>query len=817
MIFTAIGTLVAGALFGGSLLAASLIAGGLAMAAKLGINAYMNRRKSRKYSAVQGEIQYGGDVPVQTLFGIGKTRGHRVFYGKWGSGNKFNGDVFLLANGWCDGLEPYVYFYGSKQTLVERPKIGNETAHYGVAGYDNLISIRFYDGRPGQGVDQKLVNDTRGLGRRWKESSVGAGYTYVVFEREFNVDKFDKGRLEVEWVLRGLRCYDVRKDSSVAGGSGPHRLGNAATYEFSKNPAVQRFNYQIGLRGLISDRSLIGEGKSIGQLDLSTYVASMNVCDELRAGKTRYTCNLWVTGDDDHTEVLREFEDAMAGFALNRRGLSGVLAGAPQVPVMNIGPDDIPAGREGEISRRKSAFDLFNMMSGQFTSPDSNWGAESLKPIVVNADVSADGRRRQTSYDFLQVTDADTAQYLLNIRYRQQRKGGKAKIPVSWRVGTEAQEGDWITYDGLTWSVDEWQVSEDFRFSLVLTETGADIYSEAGIEPGPIVIPPTEPFNPSLLATVQNFNIEVGMIKGAEGFEQPVVRFSWDPPDDPTIKEVRFRYRVADEFEIFEDQCTEPEAGAYVTGKNILSGRFYQGQATITTVPDRFKSWTPWKTTVAPTGMQSVIVQLEQMKGAVKDVLKNLTSTYDRMDDLVEQLAAATAVGTGQNILTSAAVVKTTNALAASFLEQSAKIEEVEGQIVATAGLLAGVQAQVDDVSASGLLSMTGTTNPANGVFSEVSISARASKGGQTAKAAQVYRVVEVNGQLVAENFLFANRTYFVSETGDVVEIPLAIVNGEVLLKVGRIATAYFDQLMSTNGKLVMRGYGDFADIRMFV
>lgn len=817
MIFTFVGTLVAGALFGGSLLAASLIAGGLAMAAKLGINAYMNRRKSRKYSAVQGEIQYGGDVPVQTLFGIGKTRGHRVFYGKWGSGNKFNGDVFLLANGWCDGLEPYVYFYGSKQTLVERPKIGNEIAHYGVAGYDNLISIRFYDGRPGQGVDQKLVNDTRGLGRRWKESSVGSGYTYVVFEREFNVDKFDKGRLEVEWVLRGLRCYDVRKDSSVAGGSGSHRLGNAATYEFSENPAIQRFNYQIGLRGLISDRSLIGEGKSIGQLDLSTYVASMNVCDELRAGKTRYTCNLWVTGDDDHTEVLREFEDAMAGFALNRRGLSGVLAGAPQVPVMNIGPDDIPAGREGEISRRKSAFGLFNMMSGQFTSPDSNWGAESLKPIKVNADISSDKRPRQTSYDFLQVTDADTAQYLLNIRYRQQRKGGKANIPVSWRVGTFVQEGDWITFDGLTWSVDEWQVSEDFRFSLVLTETGSDIYSEAGIEPGPIVIPPTEPFNPSLLATVQNFNIEVGMIKGAEGFEQPVVRFSWDPPDDPTIKEVRFKYRVADEFEIFEDQCTEPEAGEYVTGKNILSGRFYQGQATITTVPDRFKSWTPWKTTVAPTGMQSVIVQLEQMKGAVKDVMKSLTSTYDRMDDLVEQLAAATAVGTGQNILTSAAVVKTTNALAASFLEQSAKIEEVEGQIVATAGLLAGVQAQVDDVSASGLLSMTGTTNPANGVFSEVSISARASKGGQTAKAAQVYRVVEVDGQLVAENFLFANRTYFVSETGDVVEIPLAIVNGEVLLKVGRIATAYFDQLMSTNGKLVMRGYGDFADIRMFV
>lgn len=817
MIFTAIGTMVAGVLFGGSLLAASLIAGGLAMAAKLGINYYMNRKKSRKYSAVQGEVQYGADVPVGTLKGVGKTRGHRVFYAKWGSGNKFNADVFLLANGWCDGLESYVFFYGAKQTLVERPKVGNEVAHYGVSGFGNLISIRFYDGRPGQLVDRKLVNDTRGSGRRWKDTSICAGMAYVVFEREFDAEKFEKGRVEVEWVLRGLREYDVRKDSTIAGGSGLHRIDNPATWEFTKNPAVQRFNYQLGLRGLISDRTLIGEGKSIGQLDLSTYIASMNVCDELRAGKPRYTCNLWITGDDDHTEVLGEFDDAMAGFAINRRGLSGVIAGAPQVPLIEVGADDIPLGREGETAYRKSAYDLFNMMSGQFTSPESNWGSESLKPIVVNADVSADGKRRQTSYDFLQVTDADTAQYLLNIRYRQQRKGGKVTLPVSWRVGTFVQEGDWLRYEGRTWSVDEWRCSEDFRFTLVLTETGADIYAEEGIQPGPIVLPATPPINPALLSTVQNFNIEVGLIQGAEGFEQPVLRFTWEPPEDPTITAVRFSYRIADEVDLFEDQCTSPEAGEYVTSKNVQSGRFYQGRATITTVPDRFKTWTPWKTTVSPTGRQSVVVELEQMKGAVKDVLTSITRMYDQVDDLIEQLAAATAVGTGQNILTSAAVVKTTNAIAASFIEQSAKIEEVSGKLEATASLIAGVEAQVDDVSANGLLSMRGVTNPENGVLSEVSISALASKGGQRARAAQILRVVEEDGQLVSENLLIANRTYFVSETGDVAEIPLAIVDGEVLLKVGRIARAIFDQLESTNGKWVQRGYDDFADLRIFV
>ncbi|UVV66515.1 phage tail tip fiber protein [Brucella anthropi] len=816
MIFTAIGTAIAGALFGGSLLAASLIAGGLAFAAKLGITNYMNRRKARKYSAVQGEVQYGADVAATTLYGIGKTRGHRVFYGKWGSGNKYNADVYMLANGWCDGLEPYVFFYGQRYNLVERPKIGGEAAHYGVTGFGDLISIRFYDGRPGQPVDQKLVNDTVGLGRSWKQSSVGAGYTYVVFERKYDSDKFEKGRIEIEWVLRGLRCYDVRKDSTIAGGSGSHRLDNPATWEFTLNPAVQRMNYQIGLRGLVSGRTLIGEGKSIGQLDLATYLASMNVCDEQRGGKPRYSCNIWVNGDDDHTEILKEFEDAMAGFAVNRRGLSGVIAGAPQVPVINIGPDDLPAERESEISYRKSAFDLYNMMSGQFTSPDSNWGTESLKPIVVNADVAADGRRRQTSYDFLQVTDADTAQYLLNIRYRQQRLGGKVTLPVSWRIGTFAQEGDWVTFDGHTWMVEEWRCSDDFRFTLVLSETAGSIYSEDGIEPGPIVIPPVDPINPSLLSTVQNFNIEVGSIKGADGYEQPALRFTWKPPEDPTITAVRFFYRIADEDQDFQDQCTDPEAGVYVTTKDVQSGRFYQGRATITTVPDRFKSFTPWKTTVSPTGMQSVVIELEQTRGALKEALKSITSLYDQVDDLVEQLAAATAVGTGQNILTSAAIVKTTNGLAASFIEQAAKIEEVEGKVEATASLIAGVQAQVDDVSASGLISMKGVTNPSNGVYSQVTISAKASKSVQEALAAMILRVVERNGRLVSENMHIADRTIFVSEDGGTVGIPIVIENGELKLRVGRIDTAYFNQLQSTNGKLILRGYGDLSDIRMF-
>lgn len=631
-IFSAIGAAIAGALFAGSTLAATLISSALAFGAKLAVS-YLNRPKKRKYSAVQGEIQYGADVPVGAMYGTGKVKGHRAYYAKWGKGNKYNADVYLLSNGWCDGLEG-LYFYGEKQTLVPTAVEGGEAARFYVQGFGSNIDIRFYDGRPGQTVEAKLVNETNDIGRKWKATSVCAGLSYVVIYRKYDSEKFEKGTPEFEFVLRGLRLYDPRKDSTVAGGSGTHRLNNPATWQFSKNPALQRLNYQLGLKGLISGRTLIGEGKSMGQIDLSSYFASMNVCDTIRKGKPTYQSAIYVQGDDDHTEILKEFDDAMAGYGLNRRGLSGVIPGAPQIPVLEITPADIPIDRAQELSLRKSAFDMYNMMSGQFTSIESNWGAESLKPIIVNADIAADGRRRQTANDFLQVSDPDIAQYLLNIRYRQNRKGGLATVPVSRRVGLKVQEGEWVTFQSKDWLITEWRCDERFQFTLVLSETGADIYSDGDIEPGPVIIPPSPPINPSVLTTVQDFKVEVGVIQGEDGFEKPALRFDWLAPDDPTITEVRVFYRKTGTVEEYEDKSTRPDVAlhgstepgraGFITSKDVQSGVFYDARATITTVPERFRTYTPWITTSTKTSRETVY-----LPGMVDEVIKSLNQKLD--------------------------------------------------------------------------------------------------------------------------------------------------------------------------------------------
>ncbi|PLU30769.1 hypothetical protein BMJ27_23565, partial [Sinorhizobium medicae] len=96
-------------------------------------------------------------------------------------------------------------------------------------------------------------------------------------------------------------------------------------------------------------------------------------------------------------------------------------------------------------------------------------------------------------------------------------------VPVSRRFGLAVQEGEWITWRGKSWLISEWRADERLRITLVLSETSAEIYDDDGIEPGPIVVPPTPPINPSLLSTVQNFNVAVGMINGAQGYDTPAL------------------------------------------------------------------------------------------------------------------------------------------------------------------------------------------------------------------------------------------------------------------------------------------------------
>src|SRR5690606_29023148 len=129
--------------------------------------------------------------------------------------------------------------------------------------------------------------------------------------------------------LRGTKLYDLRKDSTVPGGSGSHRFGQPATYEWSDNPAILEYNYRRGI--YVGTQRVLGMSVPASDLINDMYIAAANACDEdvpLKEGGTekRYRVGLIVSDDRPHSEALETIRDAMAGHSLERAGQFGPIA-----------------------------------------------------------------------------------------------------------------------------------------------------------------------------------------------------------------------------------------------------------------------------------------------------------------------------------------------------------------------------------------------------------------------------------------------------------------------------------------------------------
>lgn len=774
-IFTAIGTAIASAVFAGSALAATVISAGLAVGAQLAVS-YFTRQKeptgqqTQARTAISGSIQFGSDVPVWTVYGTAAVTGHRAFYAAYGTGDEYNAEVFVLSNGRCEGLVNEVYFYGQKHTLTSVATVGDEDERWTVSGFGDLISIRFFAGRDDQLADAALVTATSGLDNDWKSTDRLTGMAYVVVERKYDVDKFSDGRPQFKWVLNGLRCYDWRKDSTVAGGSGSHRLADADTWEHTKNPAICRANYELGLKGLTSDRAIIGMGKSFGELHLSSYTTAANACDADRTkdGRTfdTYQIGMIVDADTDFTEVLRDFDDAMAGYSFNASGLSGVIIGAPQTSAFTITADDIRMDGQKTIRYRRDSTELYNYLSGSFTSQEALWEPESLKTVTVSADVADDKRQRSMAYDFLQVNDPDIAQYLLNVRYRQGRKGGFVSLPVSKRLAYQAEAGDWCTYLSKTWIVMGRSWASD-GWVLELAETGSDVYSETGIDAGPIVTAPSAPVFYEQ-TTVSNLTLQATVVSG--GNDLPAIKVSWTAPQDPRVDAVILEYRISGETEVQRVRDDSPEDGEIIIAP-VSSGADYEVRATIVTTPARpttFTSWVSITTTTVSADLVDNSVSLAKLDLGAQGVLARLNAVQETLDGILE----TTTSGTTIEQLERYEQGESLKALLASYGGiTDAKI--VNEQIVRASAIDAAasqsllVESSLNDLTATGLMKVQSTVS-GDGLTSSFSFFARGSTSDDFEEAGMIIEVVSDGGDppaltsrvaFAADKFVFDDGT----------------------------------------------------------
>ena len=284
--------------------------------------------------------------------------------------------------------------------------------------------VKYYNGS--QTTADPMLLDKFGTyaERPWTVDMVGRSLCYAIVTFLYNTKLFN-GRPDLRFEMLGIPVYDPRKDSTV-GGSGAHRWGTPATYEYSANLIVLAYNVMLGI-----DLPQIGNwGGGIDPEDLpvSSWFTAMNECDvavALAAGGTEpaYHGGIEVSVDKTPVQILGELYKGANAQVAEVGGIWKVRVGGPGLPVYFVTDEDFVVTRSQELDPAPGYDKRYNAIVGRYYEPDSNW-LPTDAPIITNATWEAqDGNQRFTaSVDYLAVSSASQVQRLMTASIAEERR-----------------------------------------------------------------------------------------------------------------------------------------------------------------------------------------------------------------------------------------------------------------------------------------------------------------------------------------------------------------------------------------------------------
>jgi hypothetical protein len=293
-------------------------------------------------------------------------------------------------------------------------------------------------------------------------------------------------------VVKGKHCYVPRLDSTVPGGSGPHRWNDPATWEWTDNLIDCRYNWMRGVyacdRVGQPDMLLVGRGLSAIEAPPARTIAAANVCDEavaLKAGGTekRYRFNAVIRADEDFITTEEMFAAACAGVIVQREGGVEVEPGAARSVVAEFTDDDLIIGEKVTVSQFKSDAQRVNSVIPRYVEPSQKWADHAAPIRRVLADIAADGRPREQPLTLSAVTSGTQAQRCGEIARRLARleRSGGYTVGPRWAA---IEDGDWIAWTSArhfkgqrkVFRVNRFARPANWRNALAFDEISADCY-----------------------------------------------------------------------------------------------------------------------------------------------------------------------------------------------------------------------------------------------------------------------------------------------------------------------------------------------------
>ncbi|ADH87365.1 hypothetical protein Snov_0028 [Ancylobacter novellus DSM 506] len=700
-------------------------------------------KAEKQPGGVQFERQYGGDVPRQVACGLVGIAGHDTYVNTFGPANGILQQIYTLSDFPCHGLSR-VAINGKWVTLGP---VGEDGMRKVTSGeYADLIRVQFVDGTQTAAL-AGLVNSAN-PSDRWTANHIGAGVAYVYIALAFTEPLTNFPDFFFEFY--GARFYDWRKDSTV-GGSGGHRWGNYATYEFTENPVVIEYNYRRGIAW--NGDMFCGMAMPAADLPLAKWTAAANICDETTDYGTRYRCSIMLDCTAMHGENITSLQLSCGAKKVDAVDGSWPLVGHDQAVVATITDDDLIVGVRGRWTARRSMSDLVNRVYGTFPNPDNLWSPADYELQGGGALVVLDRRDRDVPLDFPMVRVPGQAAQLARIYLEENRY--EATGDEVWRPRFQVLEpGDWIRRIGRTHGDRIYQItglslaSHDAdgprNVSVSLQEVDGAIYD--GITAPPIVVP-MPPGAPVLLNEVQDFDLAPVTVLGDDGRLLPAIRASWASITDVTVAYVDLQYwPTAQPTSVFTKRVPATET-ITVLAEGVVRATEYTVRTRLVTQPPRVTVWSAGETvTTTAIPDTEIDVYLANIKGDAYDALRrmreDLTANVQRMDMFVRD----TSVGLGRQVTSTSVATRLGKANATAIQSVQSSVQDLGDQVLAMAEIIDAVNASIESINGT----LAGQASAMTALTARVT----ASEGGINALAASTTTLSATVGDLSASGLL---------------------------------------------------------------
>jgi hypothetical protein len=474
---------------------------GYGLSAALGLNRVKGgsaRAQDRK-QAIRSSI-----APRQVVYGTARVSGPIVYASSSGDSKQFLHLVIPVAGHRVDG--PLALW-------INDERIEWVNGVYTTGRYADRLRTFFAAGEQTT-ANAELVAD---MGGEWTADHVLRGTAYMYVRLEYDRDVFANGPGALSVELRGHnQILDPRTN-----GTG-----------YSNNPALCILHYLTSADGLAC---------SADELDLASFIAAANICDELvtiaagGATQKRYTLDGAFSLDATPLDIIDDMLTSCAGTLVYVQGQYRLYAGAYDAPTDTLTASDL-AG-EIELVTKPPRRELFNTVRGTFINPARNWQASEFPAYSETAIVTADGETITRDVEWPFTTDEIRAQRLAKLTLRRAREALTVRVPVKyagirycvWQtLNVTLADFGWTNkpFRIVSWSFD----ASSGIINLTLREESAASYSWQFGDASPLPLAPdTDLVNPLAIPAPSTVTVTPSTALQADGSVAPALVVTWAP------------------------------------------------------------------------------------------------------------------------------------------------------------------------------------------------------------------------------------------------------------------------------------------------